>query len=67
MNPPYIKTEIVGKGENTFYFKDEEMTIRHREDGPASEYYDGEKFYYINGRELSEQDFIRRNNPLSEV
>jgi hypothetical protein len=49
MNPPYIKTEIVGKGENTFYFKDEEMTIRHREDGPASEYYDGEKFYYING------------------
>lgn len=32
-----------------FYYKDREMTIRHREDGPAVELYDGSKSWYLNG------------------
>jgi hypothetical protein len=32
------------------YYKDEEMTILHREDGPAIEWADGDKYWYINGK-----------------
>lgn len=43
----YIKKNIIG----TFYFKDKEMTILHREDGPAAEYLeDGTKAWFINGK-----------------
>ena len=33
----------------------------HREDGPAVEYANGEKRWYINGQELTEQEFLSRN------
>jgi hypothetical protein len=33
-----------------FYSRNKEMTIRHREDGPAIEYADGYKAWYINGK-----------------
>ena len=33
-----------------FYSRNKEMTIRHREDGPAIEYVDGYKAWYINGK-----------------
>ena len=32
------------------YYADRKMTIRHREDGPAIEYADGSKSWYINGK-----------------
>ena len=31
--------------------------IHHREDGPALEYPDGRKFWFLDGEELSEQDY----------
>ena len=34
---------------NKFYFKDKEMRIFHREDGPAVEYQTGSKVWYKNG------------------
>ena len=34
---------------------------RHREDGPAVECADGDKWWYLNGKELSEQEFLDRN------
>jgi hypothetical protein len=34
---------------NKFYFKDKEMRIYHREDGPACEYTTGTKVWYKNG------------------
>src|SRR6056300_236319 len=40
----------VDKDGNKFYYKDRKMTIRHREDGPAVEYADGDKAWYINGK-----------------
>ena len=33
-----------------FYYKDPEMTILHREDGPAIEDVDGNKEWWVNGK-----------------
>ena len=46
MNPQYIFINAFG---DTYYFSDKEMSIRHRDDGPAVEYADGEKVWYRNG------------------
>jgi hypothetical protein len=46
MTPQYIK--INEDGDKT-YWKDREMKIRHREDGPAIEWVDGHKEWYLNG------------------
>jgi hypothetical protein len=42
----FIKTTAF----RTRYFSDEAMTVLHREDGPAVEYSDGDKDWYINGK-----------------
>lgn len=34
---------------STFYYKDEQCTILHREDGPAKIYKNGDKEWFING------------------
>ena len=44
---PYIRTD---RGGNKFYYKDKAMTIFHREDGPAVEYVNGDKYWYTNGK-----------------
>lgn len=45
MKKQFIKTNQYGK----FYFSNEEMTILHREDGPAADFFDGSKEYWLNG------------------
>ena len=35
---------------NKFYYSDREMKIRHREDGPAIEWSDGDKVWCLNGK-----------------
>ena len=35
---------------NKFYYSDRDMTILHREDGPAVEWYDGSKSWFLNGK-----------------
>ena len=47
MTPQYIEINELG---NKFYYKDKEMTIIHREDGPAAEWSYGDKAWYINGK-----------------
>jgi hypothetical protein len=47
MTPVYIN---IGKYGDKHYYKDKAMTIHHREDGPAVEYPDGDKSWYINGK-----------------
>ena len=47
---------------NKFYYKDKAMTIFHREDGPAIEFADGTKLWFIDGKELSEEKFNARKN-----
>ena len=39
----------------------------HREDGPAYEYADGTKEWYINGDLLTEDEFNQRTNPVVEM
>ena len=46
MKTQYIKKNNVG----TFYYSDKTMTNPHREDGPAVEYSDGSKSWYLNGK-----------------
>jgi hypothetical protein len=41
---------IIKNDDGIFYYKDKEMTIRHREDGPAVERADGSKEWYLNGK-----------------
>ena len=47
MTPQYIKIDSDG---DKFYYKNKEMDIYHREDGPAIEFQDGYKSWYINGK-----------------
>ena len=47
MAKQYIYTHSDG---DKFYYKDPEMTILHREDGPAIECVSGTKEWYINGQ-----------------
>tara|TARA_R110001632_G_scaffold84726_2_gene186623 strand:+ start:417 stop:680 length:264 start_codon:yes stop_codon:yes gene_type:complete len=46
MKEQYITIDEHG---DKFYYSDKEMTVLHREDGPAVEYSDGSKAWYING------------------
>jgi len=52
MTPQYI---LINKNGSKYYYKDKEMTILHREDGPAIEYADGYKGWYLNN-ELHRED-----------
>jgi hypothetical protein len=47
MKPVYIR---INKNGDKFYFSDREMTIFHREDGPAIERADGSKSWYLNDK-----------------
>lgn len=49
MNKYYIKK----KDNKILYFKDPEMTVLHREDGPAVESFNGDKEYWYLGRHFS--------------
>ena len=57
MTPQYI--EIKSSGSKNYY-KNKEMTILHREDGPAIEWVDGRKSWYLNGENLTEQEFLKQ-------
>jgi hypothetical protein len=52
MSAQYIEIDRFG---DKFYYKDKKMTIPHREDGPACEYANGSKFWFICG-ELHQED-----------
>ena len=47
MTPQYI---TINEDGTKFYYKDRQMTMLHREDGPAVEGYNGYKAWYINGK-----------------
>jgi hypothetical protein len=47
MTPQYIRINEFG---TKYYYKNKEMTIFHREDGPAVEWSNGEKCWYLNGK-----------------
>ena len=56
MEEQYITTNTAGK----YYYKDKAKTILHRTDGPAVEYADGDRSWYVNGK------LHRLDGPASE-
>ena len=48
---------VDGYGTKSWYLNDK----LHREDGPAIEWADGTKYWYLNGVELTEKEFNARN------
>jgi hypothetical protein len=48
MQEQYIETNRHGTKK---YYKDKAKTILHREDGPAVEWADGEKAWYVNSKQ----------------
>lgn len=42
-------TVTVHSNGNIFWYKDADANILHREDGPACEYANGDKYWFING------------------
>jgi hypothetical protein len=47
MTPQYIEIDEYG---NKFYYKDKAMSVFHREDGPAVEWLNGSKEWWLNGK-----------------
>ena len=39
----------------------------HREDGPACEWTDGDKAWYLNGEELTEEEFLKKTSSVKEM
>jgi len=46
MKPQYIKINTLG---DKFYYGNKKLNKLHREDGPAVEYANGDKYWYVNG------------------
>lgn len=59
MQEQYIHTDKCG---HRFYFKDQEMTIFHRLDGPAIEWSDWSKEFYVDGKRLTKKQFSAMTN-----
>lgn len=53
----YIKVEDDGR---IYYYKDKAMEILHREDGPAIVWPNCHKAWFINGKQLTEEEFNAR-------
>ena len=54
----------VSSGGTKFYYKDREMKIQHREDGPAIEWASSHKEWWVNGLRVTEVQFNRWRNQL---
>lgn len=64
MKPQYIKIDEDG---DKFYYSDKEMKIYHRENGPACEWADGDKRWYLNGIKYSEEKFNEKMKPSKKI
>lgn len=59
MTPQYIE---IDENNNKSYYKDKAMEILHREDGPALEFGSGTKYWYLDGYNLSEEEFLKKTS-----
>jgi len=59
MTPQYI---YITENGSKLYYKEKAMTIRHREDGPATEWSDGSKSWWLNGERLTEEEFKKKTS-----
>jgi hypothetical protein len=52
-----LNRKVVDAEGNTIWYKND---VYHREDGPAIEYWDGDREWWLNGEKLSEEEFKKR-------
>jgi len=64
MQEQYIYIDEYG---HKYYYKDKAMTTRHRLDGPAVEYANGNKFWYVDDKQLTEKKFNALTAPTLEL
>jgi len=57
----------INKYDHKIYYKDRAMTICHRLDGPAIEYANGYKEWYVDGKRLSKEQFNALTAPALEL
>ena len=57
MEVKYIQINPFG---TKLYFKDAAMTILHREDGPAAEAINGIKEWWLDGKNLTREEFDKK-------
>jgi len=62
MKQEYLYVRLNGSG-SRLYYHDEKMTIPDCEDGPAIELRDGSKEWYLNDKQLTEEEFNKRPQP----
>ena len=60
----YVTVDDLG---NTRWYKDAKCKVLHRENGPAVEWCNGDKEWYINGKELTEAEFLAATQPVVEM
>lgn len=65
MQPQYITIDEWG---SKYYYRDKKMTVPHREDGPAVEYANGAKSWYLGdyGR-LSEKEHAKLTKKVPTI
>ena len=51
----------------TIWHKDAKCTVLHRTDGPAVEDANGSKRWFINGKEMTEVEFLAATQPVVEM
>ena len=54
---------VYGNGNKYWYLGDK----RHREDGPAVEYFSGTKEWYLNNKQITEAKFNKAMGPTKEL
>jgi len=64
MQEQYIYIDEYG---HKYYYKDKAMTIYHRLDGPAVEYANGNKFWWVDDKHLTEKQFNALTAPTLEL
>ena len=55
--------KVFDSGNKAWYLNDE----LHREDGPAIEYANGVKYWYLNGKHLTEAEHAEQTSPAVEM
>jgi hypothetical protein len=63
MTPQYIHIDEDG---GKFYYKNKEMTIRHREDGPAFEF-NGYEVWFLDGVQYTKEKHAQRTAKTMEL
>lgn len=58
------KVTVDDEGSTRWYNEKDQL---HRENGPAVEWVDGHKEWWVNGKKLTEEEFLKATQPIKEL